>query len=95
MTFTIWDVKVECSEEEYGIFDPPSGSTCGDYMSGFLNEATGYLRDPVSDSEWIVCSWQNATSNCQYCGYSNGQEYLANLNLTKHVYGYRDMCITL
>jgi ABC-type multidrug transport system permease subunit len=48
MTFTIWDAEVECKDSEYGVFDPPTGMTCGEYMSGFLAQATGYLRDPVS-----------------------------------------------
>lgn len=48
MTFTIWDVKVTCKDDEYGVFDPPAGSTCGAYMSDFLSESTGYLRNPVS-----------------------------------------------
>ena len=25
----LWDVNVKCKESEYGIFDPPSGKTCG------------------------------------------------------------------
>lgn len=48
MTFTIWDAKVTCSPEEYGHFDPPNGTTCGDYMAEFFTYSTGYLRDPVS-----------------------------------------------
>jgi ABC-type multidrug transport system permease subunit len=48
MTFTIWDVEVTCDSDEYGTFDPPAGQTCGEYMSPFLSQATGYLRDPVS-----------------------------------------------
>jgi ABC-type multidrug transport system permease subunit len=49
LTFTIWDAEVECKDSEYGVFDPPAGLTCGEYMSGFLTQATGYLRDPVSN----------------------------------------------
>ena len=50
MTFTIWDAKVTCSPEEYGHFDPPTGTTCGDYMVEFFTYSSGYLRDPVSFS---------------------------------------------
>ena len=45
--FPIWDVKVQCNQSEYGIFDPPSGQTCGAYMSNFLKKADGYINNPV------------------------------------------------
>lgn len=48
MTFTIWDAKVECKEDEYGVFNPPANMTCGEYMSDFLAQATGYMKDMVS-----------------------------------------------
>ena len=49
LVFPLWDAKVECVEEEYGVFDPPSGSTCGTYMEAFLSQPnTGYLANPVS-----------------------------------------------
>lgn len=95
MTFIIWDVEVTCNDDEYGAFDPPAGQTCGEYMSPFLSQSTGYLRDPVSSDLDSLLIAQNATSNCEYCGYQQGRQYLSNLNFTKHVYGYRDMLITL
>lgn len=48
LVFPIWDVVVECAEEEYGRFTPPAGQTCGAYMESFLATGTGYIQDPVS-----------------------------------------------
>ncbi|KAK8853032.1 hypothetical protein IAR55_003733 [Kwoniella newhampshirensis] len=83
LVFPLWDVEVQCKPEEFGIFDPPSGQTCGQYLETFLTYATGYLENP------------NDTSECHYCGYSKGEEYLASMNLTKHLDGWRDLLITL
>jgi hypothetical protein len=38
---------VQCAQEEYGIFDAPNGQTCGQYMSTFLSQNTGYVNNPV------------------------------------------------
>ncbi|WWD19932.1 hypothetical protein CI109_104404 [Kwoniella shandongensis] len=84
LVFPLWDVQVTCKEEEFGIFNPPSGQTCGAYMQTFLSQPnTGYINNP------------DAMSDCQYCIYKQGSQYLASVNLPKHVYGYRDICITL
>ncbi len=48
--FPIWGVKVQCKQQEYGIFDPPSGQTCGNYMSDFLKDNSGYINNPVSQT---------------------------------------------
>lgn len=57
--------KVECNAAEMSIFDPPSGQTCGQYMSKYLETAAGKL------SNW------DATSNCEYCSISSADQYLA------------------
>ena len=79
----LWDVDVNCGEQEMGYFDPPAGQTCSAYMSQFLQTNPGYLNEP------------DATSNCAYCPFSKGSEYLATLNKPRHVYGWRDICLTL
>ncbi|OCF41123.1 ABC transporter [Kwoniella heveanensis CBS 569] len=78
----VWNVDVQCAESEFGVFDPPQGQTCGQYMQSFLSENPGYLQDP------------SATSQCQYCSYSKGYEYLASLNLPDKLDGWRDIAIT-
>lgn len=79
----LWDVDVNCGEQEMGHFDPPAGQTCGEYMETFLGQHPGYLTDPA------------ATTACSYCPFSKGSEYLATLNKPRHVYGWRDICLTL
>ena len=49
VSFTTWNEEVVCNDSEYGYFDPPDGMTCGMYMSDFLQQATGYLDNPVSE----------------------------------------------
>ncbi|AQZ09438.1 hypothetical protein BZL39_A03730 [Zygosaccharomyces parabailii] len=56
---------VVCKTKELSFFDPPQGSTCGQYMESFLQRAEGYISNP------------DATSNCAYCQFSVGDEYLA------------------
>lgn len=62
---------IRCSENELARFSPPSGSTCGDYASEFLDQPgiTGYLANP------------DATSNCGFCEFSSGEEYMGTLNV--------------
>lgn len=79
----LWDVQVRCTEQEFGVLDPPGGQTCGEYMSAFLQQATGYLDNP------------DATSQCRYCSYASGDEYLRSLDLGVWVYGWRNICLTL
>lgn len=48
---------VECSVAELVTFSAPSGSTCGEYMSAFIeNMGGGYLVDPDSTGECNFCS---------------------------------------
>ncbi|KAJ5692401.1 CDR ABC transporter [Penicillium macrosclerotiorum] len=56
---------VECSSAELATFDPPSGQTCGQYLSKYVELAGGQLLN-----------W-NATSDCQYCSVTVGDQYLA------------------
>ena len=56
--------KIVCSDDELSKFNPPSGETCQQYLSEFLSRNPGYLVN------------ENATSNCEYCLYSNADQYL-------------------
>ncbi|CCE61497.1 hypothetical protein TPHA_0A04220 [Tetrapisispora phaffii CBS 4417] len=58
---------VICTSKEYSYFNPPPGQTCGEYMQVYLNEHTGYINNPES------------TTNCAYCTYSVGDQYLARI----------------
>ncbi|OZJ03620.1 hypothetical protein BZG36_03735 [Bifiguratus adelaidae] len=60
-------MQVQCQEQDYLVYTPPSGQTCGQYSQAYLSAAPGYLKDP------------NATDQCQYCQYSTGADFLNNL----------------
>ncbi|KAI8957433.1 ATP-binding cassette transporter [Daldinia sp. FL1419] len=58
--------EIMCSESEMSIFRAPVNQTCGQYAASFFNSASaqGYLID------------ENATGDCAYCPYANGDEYV-------------------
>ncbi|KAJ5936921.1 ABC multidrug transporter atrF [Penicillium verhagenii] len=64
-------VTIQCAEGETTKFTPPSGMTCGEYAGDYVKNIAGigYLVDSSS------------TSECQYCPYSSGAEYMAELNV--------------
>lgn len=60
------DRQIQCAENELGIFDPPSGQTCGQYLSAYLeNGAPGVLLNPT------------AVESCEYCPLRNADQFLA------------------
>ncbi|CAI4214022.1 unnamed protein product [Parascedosporium putredinis] len=75
----VWDVQVQCRPEELTTFEPPSGLSCGQYMSDFLAKDGGYVVDA------------NATSACQYCPYSTGADYAKSFNINEAYYPWRDV----
>lgn len=67
---TIRDTPVRCKPEEAAHFNPPPGQTCATYAAEFVKAAgQGYLTNP------------DATSDCGYCQYANGVEYMRTLNI--------------
>jgi ABC-type multidrug transport system ATPase subunit/ABC-type multidrug transport system permease subunit len=66
---TLHGQQIVCEAAETTVFNVPSGQTCAQYASEFLARAPGYLMNP------------NATTGCQYCPYSTGDDYLATLNI--------------
>lgn len=74
---TLKDISVRCTPTEAAYFNPPPGMNCSAYANDFVNGAGGYLTNP------------SATSNCGYCPYQNGTEYMATLNISpKDKWGY-------
>ncbi|KAJ5972824.1 CDR ABC transporter [Penicillium vulpinum] len=65
------EVKIECASLEATHFNPPPGKTCAAYAGDFVNSIAkaGYLVNP------------RATADCQYCPYTDGEQYMANLNV--------------
>ncbi|KAF9355642.1 hypothetical protein BGX26_006301 [Mortierella sp. AD094] len=69
VTVQLHDVEVHCKPAEFSVFNAPPGQTCGSYVAEFMKTATGYLNNP------------NATSDCEYCQYSLGQDYYIGLSM--------------
>ncbi|OAL06701.1 hypothetical protein IQ06DRAFT_354679 [Phaeosphaeriaceae sp. SRC1lsM3a] len=69
LSATLDGIPVSCQSTETAVFNVPSGQTCASYATDFLAQAPGYLLEP------------QATSNCQYCPYSLGNDYLATINI--------------
>lgn len=71
MAATLNGIPVRCAPSETALFNPPPGQTCVQYAGDFIREAgRGYLTNP------------NASSNCGYCPYSSGNDYLSGLNVS-------------
>ncbi|EPY49858.1 hypothetical protein SPOG_03330 [Schizosaccharomyces cryophilus OY26] len=64
------NVPVECKPQELNILNPPSGQTCQSYLNSFMQSANaGNLLNP------------NDTSNCQYCRYRTGDQFLEQFSM--------------
>jgi len=61
--------EVVCSSSEVLVFNPPSGQTCGQYLTAYAEAAMGTIQNP------------DATSSCQYCAISNSDQFLASVNI--------------
>ncbi|KFZ16937.1 hypothetical protein V501_01998 [Pseudogymnoascus sp. VKM F-4519 (FW-2642)] len=68
-TSVISGQAVICSEADLSIFSPPSGQSCGSYAGDWALSASAQLLNP------------NATSNCQVCKWTTGDQYLEIFNL--------------
>jgi ABC-type multidrug transport system permease subunit len=68
------DVPIECATLETTRFNPPPGQTCEQYAGNFVNQIAkaGYLVN------------KSATQDCQYCPFTTGAEYMANLNVHRN-----------
>ena len=64
-TNALQGLDLTCAGSETSSFEPPPGTSCGDYARDFLTAATGYLVNP------------NSTASCEYCRYKNGQSYVS------------------
>lgn len=49
---------------------------------------------PLTHFPGRLLFFQDAIANCMYCPIATGAEYLAQRNLYRHVYGWRNICIT-
>ncbi|WPH00371.1 brefeldin a resistance protein [Acrodontium crateriforme] len=79
---TMPNLNVQCTPEETAQFDTPAGLTCEQYAGDFATAALGRLLNPT------------ATSQCMYCPYQKGSQYLDGLNIRADE-KWRDMGIFL
>lgn len=83
LVFNVWDTEVHCTDNEFAAFNSPNGSTCGQYLSSYM-EGPGSRMDLTNPE---------ATSDCRVCQYRMGSDYLYTLNLKAYYYGWRDAAI--
>jgi len=83
LVFNIWDTDIHCKEEEFALFNPPNGTSCGDYLGPYMETigARMNLTNPL------------ATESCKVCEYTHGSDYLYTINLKEYYYGWRDIGI--
>ncbi|KAJ5702941.1 hypothetical protein N7488_010489 [Penicillium malachiteum] len=62
---------VVCSKQEFLHFDPPSNITCGDYLTGYIHVAGGYVEVP------------SATSDCSFCPISETDKFLTGMSTSR------------
>ncbi|KAJ3466974.1 hypothetical protein MRS44_004538 [Fusarium solani] len=86
LVFDIWGSDIKCSEKEFARFDPPNGTTCGEYLEDYLGQGLGMISNLVNP---------DATSECKVCSYTKGEDYLRTLNLKEYYYGWRDAAIVV
>ncbi|KAK9472159.1 ABC-2 type transporter-domain-containing protein [Dipodascopsis tothii] len=72
------DKPIVCEENQFSIFQPVPGMTCGDYAGEFADISGGYINN------------LDATANCQYCRYEIGDSWLSTVNI-KYAYHWRNI----
>jgi ABC-type multidrug transport system permease subunit/ABC-type uncharacterized transport system ATPase component len=85
LVFNVWGTPVKCAESELAIFNPPNGTTCDQYMTGYM-QGLGLGSNLLNP---------DATANCRVCQYTSGSDYLRTLNLLEYFYGWRDAAIVV
>jgi ATP-binding cassette subfamily G (WHITE) protein 2 (PDR) len=65
----VGNAPVVCAETEYLSFDAPPGSTCGEYLSQYLDAAGGYLVDSNAEA-------------CQLCPIDNTDTFLMGVSIS-------------
>ncbi|KAL7902435.1 ABC-2 type transporter domain-containing protein [Trichoderma sp. TUCIM 5745] len=85
LVFTSWDKPVRCRPDELAVFNPAPNQTCQEYLSVYqqgMGAATNLLNPDDTDA-------------CRVCQYTQGGDYLRNLNLAEEYYGWRNAGIVV
>ncbi|CEI63250.1 ABC transporter CDR4 [Fusarium venenatum] len=64
----IGNAEVTCTAQELTTFNPPNGTTCGEYLESYMAQAGGYLTN------------YDATSDCKFCTIKDTNVYLEALS---------------
>ncbi|KAI5478639.1 ABC transporter [Pseudohyphozyma bogoriensis] len=70
VTTELHGLTITCTASELSVFDPPAGQTCLDWAGDYVTAAGGTLLNG------------SATSGCQYCQYSMGDQFYEGLQLS-------------
>ncbi|KAF8633557.1 hypothetical protein AX15_001356 [Amanita polypyramis BW_CC] len=73
-------LAIRCKPDEFAVFSPPTGQTCGQWAQSFVDVFGGYI-DNI-----------NATTACRYCQFKVGEEFFLPLNI-KYGNRWRDVWI--
>jgi ABC-type multidrug transport system permease subunit len=65
LSTAVANTEVVCAQNEYVVFPPPEGKTCGEYMQAYIKSAGGYLVD------------ESSNSTCTYCTIGDSNVFLA------------------
>ncbi|GKT60665.1 ABC-2 type transporter [Colletotrichum tofieldiae] len=63
------NAKATCASNEFLVFNPPSGSTCGKYMQQYMDVSGGLVDNP------------DALERCRFCPISETNTFLAGINV--------------
>lgn len=67
--------EVVCAQTELLTFDPPSGQTCGAYMTTYITTYGGYLVDSTANANCEFCSIQSTDVFLSTFGISYGDRW--------------------
>jgi ATP-binding cassette, subfamily G (WHITE), member 2, PDR len=56
LSTAVANTEAVCAQNEYVVFPPPEGQTCGEYMQAYIKSAGGYLVDKSSNSTCTYCT---------------------------------------
>jgi len=77
LTPVLWNLDIQCLDQELTNIPLPPSTRCGEYMAAFLENNNGSVIDP------------ELSSSCAYCPYNNGADYLRTIKINDYSYGWR------
>jgi ATP-binding cassette subfamily G (WHITE) protein 2 (SNQ2) len=85
LIFGSWSTPVTCRRSELAIFDPPAGTSCGQYLAAY-QQGVGVGTNLLNPQ---------AMSGCEVCQYDSAASYIKTLNLGEEYYGWRNAGIVV